>query len=521
MSPSNPSLPAEALQSISTPDTVESRIGTLEFDDGAPTDATAALLYDHLDFVHGVEAFLGALPGASIAAVRRGFLEAGIEDNSFSFYPELMDSASLFLTANCDTIYFWGFVDLANGPMVIDVPSIGAPSGILGTIDDMWFRWVTDVGLPGPDRGEGGRYLMVGPGYDGPLPDSGYHVSHARTSLVTLIGRAFMIDNDPTVVAETVREGLRVYPYVAGAHGTAVASFLAGDQPLGAPAPVPETTFVDVTGKSLNTILPNDFGFWELIHELLQQEAPDAGDPELLGLLAAVGIVHGQPFEPDDRMRKILEDAVAVGNATARTVTFAARPEEGFAYYPGSAWESALFLGGYEFLDPPPEITPDGPVPAPSDGARKVNPRTNFFYMATGITPAMCMRLTGIGSQYIYAMRDSNREYLDGARSYKLTLPPDIPESRFWSILLYDRQTRSMLQTDQHLPRLGSQSGTVQTNEDGSTDIWFGPTAPEGKEDNWLQTLPGRGWWTILRLYNPEQAFFDKTWQPSEIEPLS
>ena len=139
--------------------------------------------------------------------------------------------------------------------------------------------------------------------------------------------------------------------------------------------------------------------------------------------------------------------------------------------------------------------------------------------MATGITPAMCMRLTGIGSQYIYAMRDSEGEYLDGARNYRLTLPPDIPESRFWSVILYDNQTRSMLQTDQHLPRLGSQSGTVETNADGSTDIYFGPTAPEGKEDNWLQTVPGKGWWTILRLYNPLQPFFDKTWRPSEIEP--
>jgi hypothetical protein len=518
MSPTNPHLSAEELQSISTPDRVESRIGTLEFDDGAPTDATAALLYDHLDFSQGVQAFLGSLRGASIAAVRRGLLSAGIEDNSFAFLPELMGSSSIFLTANCDTIYFWGFIDLADGPMVIDVPSIAAPSGILGTVDDMWFRWVTDVGLPGPDRGEGGRYLMVGPGYDGPLPDSGYHVAHARTSIVTFIGRAFMIDNDPTAVAKAVREGVRVYPYVAGSHGTAVASFLAGDAPLGAPATIPDTTFVDTTDITFNTIFPNDFGYWELINDLVQQEAPDAADPDLLGLLAAVGIVHGQPFEPDDRMRKILEDAVEVGNATARTVTFAARPEEGFAFYPDSAWESALFVGGYEFLDPPPDITPSGPVAAPSNGARKLNSSTNFFYMATGITPAMCMRLTGIGSQYIYAMRDSNREYFDGARNYKLTLPPDIPESRFWSILMYDRQTRSMLQTDQHLPRLGSQSGTVQTNEDGSTDIWFGPTAPEGKENNWLQTIPGKGWWTILRLYNPEQAFFDRTWRPSEIE---
>jgi hypothetical protein len=134
---------------------------------------------------------------------------------------------------------------------------------------------------------------------------------------------------------------------------------------------------------------------------------------------------------------------------------------------------------------------------------------TNFFYMATGITPAMCMRLTGIGSQYIYAMRDSEGAFFDGARNYRVTLPPDIPQSRFWSLMLYDRQTRSMLQTDQAKPDVGSQSGTVEANPDGSTDIYFGPTAPQGKENNWLQTVPGKGWWTILRLYNPLQSFFD------------
>ena len=444
----------------------------------------------------------------------------GIDDNSFSLFSELMDSASVFLTANCDTVYFWGFVDLTDGPMVIDVPSIDAPSGILGTVDDMWFRWVTDLGLPGPDRGQGGRYLMVGPDYDGPLPDSGFHVSHVRTTRVTVIGHAFMVDNDPKIPVEAIREGFRVSRYVPGTYGTAVGSFLAGQAPLGAPAPVPETRFVEGSGKSFNTIYPNDFGYWELVHELVQEEPPEAVDPDLLGLLANVGIAHGKPFAPDTRMRKVLEDAVVIGNATARTVTFASRPEEGFAFYPDSQWSSALFVGGYQFLDPPPQITADGPVAVPSDGARKLNARTNFFYMATGITPAMCMNLTGIGSQYIFAMRDSEGTYFDGARNYHLTLPADVPESRFWSLLLYDRQTRSMLQTDQHLPRLGSQSGTVETNPDGSIDIYFGPTAPEGKADNWLQTVPGKGWWTILRLYNPLQPFFDKTWRPGEIEPI-
>ena len=188
---------AETLRSISTPDRVESRLGTLEFRDGAPTKATAELLYDHLDFVHGMEAFINAFPGASLAAIRQGFLDIGVEDNSVLLFSELMDSASLFLTANCDTLYFLSFIDLTGGPMVLDVPPLGAPSGILGTIDDMWFRWVTDFGVPGPDRAQGGRYLIVGPGYDGPLPDSGFHVSRARTTRVIVLGRVFMIDNDP------------------------------------------------------------------------------------------------------------------------------------------------------------------------------------------------------------------------------------------------------------------------------------------------------------------------------------
>ena len=154
----------------------------MEFDDGAPSDATAALLYDNLDFMHGVEAFINSFPGASLAAMRRGFLGIGVEDNDVLAFPELMDSASLFLTANCDTLYFISFLDLTNGPMVVELPALGPPTGILGGVDDMWFGWVTDMGLPGPDRGAGGRYLIVGPGYDGPLPDAGYFVSHCRTT---------------------------------------------------------------------------------------------------------------------------------------------------------------------------------------------------------------------------------------------------------------------------------------------------------------------------------------------------
>jgi hypothetical protein len=365
--------------SITPPDRVESRLGTLEFNDGAPSPATAELLYDHLDFIQGVQAFINAFPGASLAAMHDGFLSIGVQDNEILLFSELMDSASLFLTANCDTVYFITFIDLADGPMVLDVPPFGPPSGILGAIDDMWFRWVTDFGVSGPDRAQGGRYLIIGPGYDGPVPDSGFHVSHSRTRRVIAFGRAFMIDNDPAPAAKVIRDGIRISPYVPGAQGTPISTFLTGNAPFG---PVPdqaEPVFIEGSGKAFNTVPPNDFSYWETVNELVQQEPAGAGEPETMGLLAAVGIVKGKSFVPNDHMRKILQDAVVVGNATARTVSFAPRAEEGFAYCPGSAWFNMLFTGGYEFLDPPPQITADGPVASPSDGARKLNARISFL----------------------------------------------------------------------------------------------------------------------------------------------
>jgi hypothetical protein len=510
----------EELASISTPDHVESRLGMLEFVDGAPTTATSALLYDNLDFMHGVEAFINSFSGASVAAMHRGFLNIGVKDNDVLGFPELMDSASLFLTANADSMYYLSFIDLSNGPMVVEVPALGPPTGILGGVNDMWFNWVTDMGMPGPDRGAGGRYLIVGPGYDGPLPEGGFFVSHCKTTRALWFGRAFKVDNDPKPANDVIHKGLRIYPYQPGAVGTSVATFLAGGSPF-APATEPAATrFVDAddNNKSFNTIPPNDDSYWDLINELVQAEPADSGNPEIRGLLNSVGITKGQKFAPDARMRKILSEAIAVGNATARTVAFDPREFEGWAQYPGSAWFSMMW-NGYEFLTPPPMITKNGVELVPSDGARKINARIAFFYAYTAVTPAMCMRLTGIGSQYLMIMRGGDGEFFDGSRDYRFTLPPDIPQSRFWSMILYDRQTRSMLQTDQAEPDVGSQSGTIATNPDGTTDVYIGPTAPKGKESNWLQTVPGKGWFGILRLYSPEQAFFDKTWRPSEIDP--
>ncbi len=504
--------------SITTPDRVESKIGTLLFQDGYPTGDTAAKIRDELDYIHGVEAFMNSIHGVSLYALRKGFADAGIKDGDFIISSRLMDSRSLFLTANADTVYYWGNLDLSKGPLVIETPPM-----VLGIFDDFWFRWVGDFGLAGPDKGQGGKYLLVGPGYEGTLPEGGYFVRRSRMNHVTMLFRAFLDNNDPAPAIARVKKTLKVYPYKAGGFGNSVASFLAGEAPL-SKTPKPTTPrFVEGSGLAINTVPPNDFGHYEMLNEMVQMEPAEALEPEIAGQFAAIGIVKGKKFAPDARMRKILEKAVAFGNAASRTLGMGAHPEDHFRYYgKSSAWWNMLFEGGYEFLNPPPLITKEGVKPLPNSGARKLHSRTSMFYTATGITPAMCMRLEGVGSQYLIANIDKKGEPFDGSKTYKVVLPKDIPAARFWSFTVYDNQSRSMLQTPQRFPRAGSQSypsPAAAPSNNGSTTIYFGPKQPQGiAEGNWIQTDPKKGWFTILRLYSPLQSFFDKTWRPSEIE---
>jgi hypothetical protein len=223
----------------------------------------------------------------------------------------------------------------------------------------------------------------------------------------------------------------------------------------------------------------------------------------VLGQLAAIGIEKGKPFAPDARMKKILTEAVAVGNATARTITFKTRMKEAY-YYPNSAWYTGFVGGSHQFLSQP--------------RVRDLDARTLFHYYATGITPAMAIKRVGIGSQYAIAAVDSQGKPFDGGKTYKVHLPPNIPAKNFWSFVVYDNQTRSELQTDQQFPSIGSDNKSIVVNPDSSVDVWFGPTAPKGHEANWVQTVPGKGWNVVLRLYGPLESWFNKTWRPGEIE---
>jgi hypothetical protein len=238
------------------------------------------------------------------------------------------------------------------------------------------------------------------------------------------------------------------------------------------------------------------------LNAVIQYEPADSFDPELVGLFASIGIKKGEPFNPDARMKKILTEAAALGNATARALTFAPRKQSVF-FYPDRKWNSPFAGLSSEFVN---------------NGERVLDDRIFFHYLATGITPAMAAPKVGSGSVYEFTAQDSTGEYLDGGKSYSVTLPGPVPVNNFWSFMVYSGQHRSMLETDQKLAGLDSNNPSVKANADGSYTMWFGPKAPEDREGNWIQTMPGKSYNVLLRLYGPLQPWFDQTWKPGDFE---
>ena len=466
-------------QSIQTPDKVETELlGNLEFFDGMPSRATVDKTYDFIDVARGVEAFLTGMPAASIYAICEGLRSVGVGANtSIPIWEDLADARTLMLTPNTTTIYILPHFDLSQGPVVLE-----AAPGLLGPIDDAHFRFVTDIGVTGPDQGKGGKYLLVPPGYTSELPRDGYFIIHCTTYRNWLLARAFVKDGDKAAAVKGVKDTMRIYPYAQAANP-------------------PAGKFVNMSGKLVNTVHANDYSFYEELSAVVQHEPADAFDPELVGVWAAIGIKKGKPFAPDARMKKILAEAVAVANATARAITFRTRDKENFIYA-YRQWFTPT-KNGSDFFN---------------NGERALDSRVMWLYYATGITPSMSHSAVGQGSAYGICATDSKATYLDGGKTYSVTLPGPVPAKDFWSFVVYDGQTRSILETDQKSGGVDSNNPSLNANANGSYTVWFGPKASEGHESNWVQTMPGKSFNVIIRLYGPLQPWFDKTWKAGDLE---
>lgn len=471
--------------SIMTPDEQDTRAGTLRFFDGLPDQATADAAYEYLTFSRALLSFIDFIPMASLESLRAGQESRGLTaPNEVLIFADLLDSNPLFLTGNTDTVYASSFMDLSKtGPVVVEIPPGCGP----GTVNDAYFRFVVDMGAPGPDRGKGGKYLLLPPGYEGDVPE-GYFTAQSRSHINWVILRGLLVDGKPDAAVKMFEEGIKIYPLSEK------------DNP-------PEMVFSNQSGEIFNSIHANDYTFFEEINRVIQREPSSLLDPELLGQLSQIGIVKGQPFAPSEAEKQTLSEAVAVANAAARAVAFAPRNPDAY-FYEGSQWYTAFVGGSYRWL--------------PEDGkrGRDADARAAFFYVATVNTPAMVLKMPGVGSQYALAARDSSGAYLDGSNTYTLTLPANVPAKDFWSIVVYDPQTRSELQTSQPYPsRNSARDKKMVYNKDGSIDLYFGPTPPKGKlKNNWIQTVPGKGWFVLLRLYGPLEPWFEKTWQPGEFE---
>ncbi len=458
--------------------TVETRIGTLQFENGYPSDKTVAKLYDELDFQRGVQAYLWGLPMVEMAEWRRAHTETfGAGPFDFTTYLDFKQKMGI-LTANATTPYMMAFPNLKEtGPLVFEIPAGPTAGGLL----DFWQRPFADLGQTGPDKGEGAKYLILGPGHEAMDPE-GYIVVRSPHWHLFLGHRVLHPDPEE---AKKLLEAHKLYPYAER------------DNP-------PKSKYISTAGIPWQAHQPRGLTYFERLAGILEIEPVEQRDYMMMAMLRPLGIMPGVEFRPDERQARLLVQAALVGEATARAMAYEKR-FEGARLWEGKHWEFALF------------ITDTG---QDLDTHTQLDERVSWFYEAIGVTDGMMGKTVGAGQVYLEAQKDADGDWLDGGRSYRLTIPPNVPMKQFWSVTVYDNDTRCFVQTGQ-LPDKSSRMDLV-TNGDGSVDLYFGPTGPRDKtlHGNWVKTVPGEGWFTYFRLYAPTEPYFDRSWQLPDIEKV-
>jgi hypothetical protein len=458
---------------------VDTRIGKLEFEQGVPTLPTVKNLYDEMDFQRACQLFLWALPiveSGNLQAILQG--TTGAQPGDLTFY--VGNEQSVFLTPNATTPYILGYLDLAEtGPVEMVIPA----GAIAGSTLDFWQRPLSDLGLTGPDQGRGGKYVFVGPGQEAPATAAGDFVLRSPTFGVVLFYRT--LDPDPAK-GEALAKRIRLYPW-AQRNNPPATGFLKPD-----PDKFPKFA-----------TMPRGMKFWEQLAAAIEREPVEDRDRFFMAMLKPLGIEKGKPFQPDERQRKILAEGAFVGEAMAKANTFDMRFPD-LRYRPDALWQYFLIL------DPMQDLP----------NYSQLDERAAYFYAALLVTKGMLSKTPGAGQAYLGSFRDMEGHAFDGAKSYRLHVPPNVPAKQFWSVTIYDSDTRSIVLNEQHRSQLGSRDD-IAKNADGSVDVYFGPSSPKGFEKNWIQTVPGQAWFVGFRFYAPLESYFDKSWPLPDIEKVN
>ena len=455
------------------PRAIETRIGKLEFThdfaNGYPTDKTVENLYEERDFQRACQAYIWSLPAVSFAAWQRGITKGLGARNGQIVSILSLEARRGILTANATTPYYLAFADLSAGPLVLRIPA----RGVQGGISDAWQSNVPDSEAPA-------KYLVLGPGQKMPEEVAGYAVRHSPTFNVFLGVR--LTDPDPQSAKEALAQ-LQVYPYARR------------DNP-------PKMEIFDAGTKAWSGLPPRGMEYWERLDQVIQREPLEARDVFFHAMLRPLGLEKGKPFKPDARQTKILTDGALVGEAMAKANS-ADRRFAGSKYRSDAHWDFALQLDADD----------------PGAFWNLLDERASWFYEAVGAGPAMAPKRPGPSSAYLGAYKDRSGQWLDGGASYRLRVPPSAPIKLFWSVTLYDVDTRALILNEQKIADRSSRMD-LRKNEDGSIDIHCGPKAPAGFEQNWIPTVPGRSWFAYFRFYQPTGAYFDRSWPLPDFERL-
>jgi hypothetical protein len=448
----------------------ETRSGVLAFEShGYPTQETVALVQDEVDYQRAVQAYIHWLPAVGIMQWRNGHYKLGGRAGDWTVYATT-ESKMPIITANDTTTYTVTFAELedTDGLLVVEVPA--GPTG--GLVNDLWQRPVTDLGMTGPEQGEGATFLVVLAGTPVPKDHEADYVVVSETS--TLLIGTRILSTDPEE-AQRLLKAHKIHAY--------------GEEP--------DNRIIEAPHSEWAGWQPRGLDYWRVVHQAIQLNSTNERDMFMMEGLKNLGIERGKPFAPSPEQAQILEEAALVGETWAMANSFSKRSPVKHWDEPNSQWQYILFL--------------EEPLTQMKADYGEMDARSAYTYEAITIAKGNTMEIVDAGIQYLASYKDDAGLWLDGAKTYELIVPKDVPALNFWSVVLYDNDTRCMIDNAAGKAEINSRMDVVY-NDDGSATLTFSPTEPASGEANWIQTNPDEGFFIYFRWYAPRQAFFDRSW---------